>query len=193
VARNRKSHPEKIKKTVAKMKKNDPHLEINDQDMPDPFAFAAKKVVNAIDEVKKTINKKMPQSKIVDKLLNKDMAKTVKKSLNNYMDSTSNGISNTSEVTKASTVFFERVINSLTTTVSAALEENTNLSQDLLKCKDVKDYMGFQQKMFEANFSNMVNFCLDISFAVQAYTSKNIQLSSQFNDKNIKSFTGEII
>ena len=59
--------------------------------------------------------------------------------------------------------------------------------------KDAKDCFSFQQKMFEVNFSNMMNLYLDASFAVQAYVSKNIEISSQYNDKNLKCFTGEII
>ena len=63
----------------------------------------------------------------------------------------------------------------------------------MLKCKDEKDCMSFQQKLFEFNFTNMMNFYLDMSFAMQALVSKNMQAASHYGEQNIKCMVGEVM
>jgi hypothetical protein len=193
---NKKAKHAKVKKTVEKIKKNDPHLEINDRDMPDPFSFglnAVKQTIKAGDKFKKAVQKELPKKDAFKSLMNQDVAKGVKKTMDKYMNSSSNGIFNNSEAANAGTVFAERIINSVTSTISNALEKNSALSEDMLKCKDAKDCMSFQQKMFEVNFTNMMNFYMDVSFAVQALVSKNMQVASQYGEKNIKCMVGEVM
>lgn len=192
---HKKTKHAKAKKTTAEIKKNDPHLEINDKEMPDPFSFglnAVKQTVKAGKEFKKTVEKELPKDAGFKNFMNQDIASSVKKTMQN-MNSASKGIFNNAESTNAGNVFAERVINSITSTVSNAIEKNTALSQDMLKCKDAKDCMSFQQKLFEVNFTNMMNFYLDMSFAVQALVSKNMQAASHYGEKNIKCMVGEVM
>lgn len=199
---NKKSKPAKVKKAAEKIKKNDPHLEIHDSEIADPFSFglnAAKQAVKAGEKFKKFVQKSLPNQSAFkkpssfNKLVNSDVASGVKKTMDSYMHSASSNIFNGVEATNAGTEFAERIINSVTSTVSNALEKNTALSQDMLKYKDAKDCMSFQQKFFEVNFTNMMNFYLDVSFAMQALVSKNMQVASHYNDKNIKCMAGEVM
>ena len=200
----KKTKHAKVKKVADKIKKNDPHLEINDSEVSDPFSFglnAAKQTIKAGEKFKKAVEKSIPKPATAafkklptfNKLAGGDVANGVKKTMDNYMNSASSSIFNGVEATNAGTVFAERIIHSITSTVSNALEKNTALSQDMLKCKDAKDCMSFQQKLFEVNFTNMMNFYLDVSFAMQALVSKNMQVASQYGDKNIKCMVGEVM
>ena len=151
---NKKTKHTKVQKTAAKLKKNDPHIEMNDKEMSDPFSFglnAVKQTVKAGNEFKKTVEKELSKGAGFKNFMNQNVASGVKENMDKYLNSTSNSIFNNTEATNAGNVFAERVINSFTSTLSSAIEKNTALSQEMLKCKDAKDCMSFQQKLFEVN------------------------------------------
>ena len=115
---NKKTKHVKVQKAANKIKKNDPHVEMNDKEMPDPFSFglnAVKQTVKAGNQFKKAVEKELPKATTGFKnFMNQDIANGVKKTMDKYMNSSSNGIFNNSEATIAGNVFAERVINSIT-------------------------------------------------------------------------------
>ncbi|MGI4775811.1 MAG: hypothetical protein ACRYE9_02625 [Janthinobacterium lividum] len=199
MSQNKKLKAKKISKVIDHLKNNDPLVETSDQDIPDPFSFAAKTVANASNKVFKAsedIQKSVLNSKNVEKLkssVNKDTAKDNKKTSAHAHNGNTNESFNSSEATNASSLLVERIITSVSSTMNKTLEQNTSLTQDLIKCRDAKDMLGFQQKMLETNFNNLISFYLDVNFAVQAFISKNMQISSDNTEKHVKCFTGEII
>ncbi len=151
----------------------------------EPFAFEQKK---------KTLNKDSIfdnniKSEIFDNLLNPNIVNDLKKVMDNCVNSTARSISNAATITNTNTELVEEILSKLSSSVSNSVQENIAISQDLLACKDAKDVVNFQQKIFETNFSNIMNLYLGISSVMQNFASKTVNLSSDILDKNIKNFT----
>ena len=134
----------------------------------------------------KTLASKSPS---IIKLMKPAATAEIKKEFDKYVNSTSDSISNAVSASNATTSLNEEILNKITNSVGKTIEENLSLSQDLFKCRNARDVFDFNQKLFEANFNSTMNLCIDIGHLLQKFTSKNINLSSSYFEKNLKGFT----
>lgn len=133
-------------------------------------------------------NNKFIKFEVFDNFLKSDMVDDVKTGMNNCVNATSCSISNAVDASNATSGMIEEVLSKLSKTVSEATQQNMKLGNEFLKCKDARDMISFQKKMFESNFNNLVNFYLDVTYAMQNFGLKHVDISANYLDKNIKCF-----
>lgn len=186
---------QRIDETLNTLRNNDPLIETNDHNISvaDPFSFEKKPLLKNSVEVAQSVTKGIEQVVDQNRSINNTIMDNIKKTAKHCASSASDNISDSMEVMNANTVLTERVFNNMNSAISKSIEINSNLSKDLLKCKDVTDVIQFQQKALEQNFSNIMNFCLDMGFAIQSCASKNVQVMMKSSDHYAKCFTGEMI
>lgn len=190
---SKKTNSNKNKQNViSKVQKNDPHIESIEKKTTKPVIAISKKALKVGNKLKKSIEKTIPFANSMKNLFNSNLGE-LNKTIENNSNPMPNSFFPTVEIANSGTALAERIFTSLSSTLSSTLEQNTTISHDLLKCKDAKDLFLFQQKFIETNFSNIMNFCLDVGFACQNYISKNMQISSQLMDNRVKCFSGEMI
>lgn len=179
----------KTKPKVVKSKKT--HINNrHDHGHGEPFSMARNvPKIEMEDTAPRQNNKKPAQFAAFDNFLRSGMIGDVKKTINSCVNSSSCTISNSADATNAATNLMENVLNKFSNSMSESVQQNMVLNQDLLKCKDLQDVLNFQRKMFEKNFSNMVNLCLDVGYSMQSFASKNLEISAECIDRNIKCFT----
>ena len=81
-----------------------------------------------------------------------------------------------------------KIVNNMITKLSNNIrhnfEQNMELSQDLLKCKTVADFIEFQRKRFETNYKNTVKLCNDLFYDMQELTNQNINVIRKYAKKD---------
>lgn len=177
---------DKAKSSVKKMTPKSNQSKSNKMNLDhqnEPFSFHEEKNL-APDKVEKN-HQYLP---VFDNFLKSGIVDDMNKTINSCVSSTSCSISNAVNAGNARSNLTEKILSKLSASVSDALEQNISISQDLLKCKDAKDTIEFQRKMFKANFSNVINFYLDFTEAMGNFAQQNIEISSDYVDSNAKCF-----
>jgi hypothetical protein len=140
-------------------------------------------------ELKEKMHDGLVGPKAIDSFFKSYMMDDVKLGVNQCVNAASCTISNAVDASNSANSIVEEVLGKLSKTVSEAVGQNMKIGQDLLKCKDAKDLIGFQKKVFESNFNNTLNFYLDVSYAMQTFASRHVGISADCIDKNIRYFT----
>jgi hypothetical protein len=171
-----KSRPTQAKKAISKVQDTQtshnnaitPELD-NSYNHDEPFSFAQKKNSDKISSCNNPFN-----SELFDNLLDQNIIGDLKKVMNNCVNSTSCSIAATLTNTNAQLV--EEILSKLSLSASNSVQENMAISQDLVACRDAKDVLNFQKKIFETNFSNIINLYIGINSVMQNFASKNLDL-----------------
>lgn len=168
------------KNTRKEVKQNQYHDEYHKE----PFSFVKPPQNNKND-------KRSLKFPVFDNFLKSDMIDDVKNGMNSCVNVTDCTISNVVDTAGVASNMVEAVLGKVSKSLSDSTQQNMRLGQELLRCRDARDMISFNQKMFETNFHNMVNLYLDVSSAVQCFITKHVGLSSGYLDKNIKCFTSK--
>lgn len=174
MSKNNKSKIVKSKKTPASPKKTLIAKMLNNNEFNEPFAFA-----------KKIANNKIFKSNITNNAMKSAAVEDIKTITNNYTSLTSCTITCGLDAANSTTTLTEEVLSKTSALISNSLGKNVAIGQDLLKCKDVKDAINLQQKLFETNFASIIDFFSDISYITQSFAAKNIESTLIYLDENI--------
>lgn len=137
----------------------------------EPFSFAQKRNSDKDSSCNNPFN-----SEFFDNLLNQNIIGDLKKIMDKLVNSTSSSISNAATLANTNAQLVEEILSKLSLSASNSVQENMSISQDLVVCRDAKDVLNFQKKIFETNFSNIINLYIGINSVMQNFASKNLDL-----------------
>lgn len=148
----------------------------------EPFSFAQK-------SAKHEQTAKDPQSKAIPNPLKPDLINDLMKSFDNNFNFSSNIVGNNVGSTQAATKLIQEMLVDTSSYLSSSLKDNMNIGKDFVACKDVKDIINFQNNLFKANFSNMLDYTIKIGSLMQSFVVDQVNVSSDWFNRNSKIVT----
>lgn len=154
----------------------------------------AKEAAHKIDDFQDTVKNKIEdqahkvksEAKKLDiwgNLFDTNFSKNFTNSTNNFVDLANNSIYGIMHVNNDCAKQTQNMFSKISTNASNTIEQNMELSGNLLKCQTATDVIELQQKFFEMNFSNMINLYSDLGHCCQSMVTNCCENASVCAEK----------
>ncbi len=138
----------------------------------------------------KNETKAKKEHRIMERFLESDLAKDAKNGMDVCMSGLSCSISGSIDTGNNLSGLALDLSKALLVSCNHSLEKNLTASSEVLKCKNIEDFLAFQKTIAENNVSNIFELYTNLTIALQNYFLNKMKLSTDFFDKNIKCMKG---
>ncbi len=111
-----------------------------------------------------------------------------KNSINNFVNLTNNSIYGMMHTSNDFVKHSQNMLSKVSSAMSDVIEQNMEQSSDFLKCQTATDMIELQQKLFERNFSNIIDISCDMSHCYNSMSNKCYENLSSYTEKSAKCF-----
>lgn len=154
----------------------------NKEEFAEPFSFA-KSIIDVMQD------NALNPAKVAGVSNPSSMLKDIKRGIDTSLHSCNCNISHSLETVSSVTQLVEEVLTKASSTMNEAIQHNISINKDLLQCKDIKDFVNIQRKIFDSCLSNTTNLYLDLGRILQSFASNHTAIFSGHVDKSISCFT----
>ncbi len=152
----------------------------------EPFSFAQESSKNKFNK-----QQKEQPNKAASNPFNADLVNDLMQSFNNNFNFSNNMMGNNVGSSQVATKLIQEMLVDTSAYLSSTLKDNMNIGKDFVACKDIKDIINFQNNLFKANFSNILDYTIKISNLMQNFVADQVNVSGNWLDRNTKIVTSQ--